>query len=92
MIYKELHYERLDVEKIEMIDDKKWILNDGIRLEINKVPQEFKKIDLLIDLSVDKIEQNFRPPETISIWKLNSYIKDIESSDFSLKKLKIYQN
>ena len=84
--------ERLDVEKIEMIDDEKWILNNGVRLEINKIPQEFKKIDLLIDLSVDKIEQNFRPPETISIWKLNDYIKDIESSGFSVKKLKIYQN
>ncbi len=84
--------ERIDVEKVEMINDEKWILNNGVKLEINQIPKSFDKYTLDINLSVDKIEQNFRPPETISIWALNKYIKDIESSGFSVKKLEIYKN
>ena len=75
-----------------MINDEKWILNNGVKLEINQIPKSFDKYTLDINLSVDKIEQNFRPPETISIWALNKYIKDIESSGFSVKKLEIYKN
>jgi len=84
--------ERIDVENVEMIDDKKWKLEKGRRLEINKIPQEFNELDLDINLDVKKIEKNFRPPETISFWKLNEYIENLESSGFSVKKHIIYKN
>ena len=45
-----------------------------------------------INLDVKKIEKNFRPPETISFWKLNEYIENLESSGFSVKKHIIYKN
>ena len=31
--------ERIDVEKVEMINDEKWILNNGVKLEINQIPK-----------------------------------------------------
>jgi len=84
--------ERIDAEKVEMTDSKIWKLNNGFKLEINKIPKQFEKLEVEIDLSVKKIEQNFRPPETISIWKLNKYIKNLESSGFSIRKHVIYKN
>ena len=84
--------ERIDVEKVKMLDDEKWLLTKGFSLRINEIPREFDNLEMKINLSVNKIEQNFRPPETISFWKLDKYIKEIESSGFSVKKLIIYQN
>ena len=84
--------ERLDVENVEMISDRFWNLMDGYRLELNKSPEEFKNLKLDINLDAKKIEKNFRPPDTISFWELEGYIKNLEKSGFSVKKHIIYQN
>ena len=84
--------ERIDVDLIDMKNDNKWLLKNGVKLKINQIPSEFENIELDISLGVEKIEQNFRPPETISIWNLGEYIKNIESSGFSVRKLVIYKN
>ena len=84
--------ERIDVESVEMINDKYWKLLRGYRLELNKTPNEFDKYDLNINLDVAKIEKNFRPPETISFWELENYINNLEKSGFSVKKHIIYKN
>ena len=84
--------ERLDVENVEMVSDRFWNLINGYRLEINESPQEFKNLKLDINLDAKKIEKNFRPPETISIWELKAYINNLEKSGFSVRKHIIYQN
>lgn len=84
--------ERLDVENVEMVSDRFWNLINGYRLEINESPQEFKNFKLDINLDAKKIEKNFRPPETISIWELKAYINNLEKSGFSVRKHIIYQN
>ena len=84
--------ERIDADLIDMKNEDKWLLKKAIRLKINETPVEFANFELDISLGVEKIEQNFRPPETISIWNLGEYIKNIESSGFSVRKLVIYKN
>ena len=84
--------ERIDIESVEMISDQLWILINGYRLELNKPPQKFKELDLEINLDVKKIEKNFRPPETISFWELQTYINNLENSGFSVRKHVIYKN
>jgi len=84
--------ERIDVESVEMVSNKLWKLINGYRLELNKIPLEFKLLDLNINLDVEKIENNFRPPETISFWELNKYIQNLEQSGFSVRKHIIYRN
>ena len=84
--------ERIDVENVRMINDQYWELTNGFKLEINKTPSAFSKDQIDINLDAEKIEKNFRPPDTISFWSLNEYIKNLESSGFSIKKHVIYKN
>ncbi len=84
--------ERIDIENVEMVNDRLWKLINGHRLELNKSPQEFKTLNLDINLDANKIERNFRPPETISFWELKNYINNLEKSGFSVKKHVIYKN
>ena len=84
--------ERIDVETVTMLDDNSWKLNNGYKLEINKIPQNFNENFLKIDLDANKIEKNFRPPETLSFWSLNEYIENLDSSGFSIKKHLVYKN
>ena len=75
-----------------MLNKEIWELNDGYRLEINKLPMKFDKLELLINLDAKKIERNFRPPESIGFWELDEYIKNLEKSGFSVRKHIIYKN
>jgi len=84
--------ERIDVERVEMLNDRMWILINGNRLELNQSPIEFQELELEINLDADKIEKNFRPPETISFWELKKYIRNLEDSGFSVRKHIIYKN
>ena len=78
--------ERIDVENVKMENDKLWKLENGFRLKINENPESFQKTFLEINLDANKIEKNFRPPETISFWSLNDYIKNLEKFRFFCKK------
>ena len=84
--------ESIDVTNVIMENDELWRLEDGFRLKINKNPESFEKTFLKINLDANKIEKNFRPPETISFWKLNEYIKNLEKSGFTVKKHQVYKN
>ncbi len=84
--------ERIDVINVKMENDELWKLEDGFRLKINENPESFKKTFLKINLDANKIEKNFRPPETISFWKLNDYINNLEESGFTVKKHQVYKN
>ena len=84
--------ERIDTENVKMINDKLWVLINGHRLELNKPPLKFDQMDIEINLDANKIEKNFRPPETISFWELKTYIKNLENSGFSVRKHVIYKN
>ena len=84
--------ERIDVENVKMESDKLWQLESGYRLKINENPESFQKKYLEINLDANKIEKNFRPPETISFWSINDYIKNLENSGFSAQKHEVYKN
>ena len=84
--------ERINVENIIMLNTEIWELNDGYRLEINKLPMKFDKLKLYINLDAKKIERNFRPPESIGFWELDDYIKNLEKSGFSVRKHVVYKN
>ena len=84
--------ERIDVENVKMQSNELWKLENGFRLKINENPKSFKEQFMEINLDANKIEKNFRPPETISFWSINEYIKNLESSGFSVKKHEVYKN
>ena len=83
---------RIDVENVKMLDENMWKLKKGTKLEINQPPKLFDEEIIEINLDAEKIEKNFGPPETIGFWRLNDYIKNLETSGFSIKKHVIYKN
>ena len=84
--------ERIDIENVKMVNNKFWELENGFRLKINQTPKVFKEDKIEINLDAEKIEKNFRPPDTIGFWSLDDYIKNLDSSGFSIKKHIIYKN
>ena len=49
--------ERINVENIIMLNTEIWELNDGYRLEINKLPMKFDKLELFINLDAKKLKE-----------------------------------
>ena len=81
--------ERIDVESAQL-EKEFWILKNAI---INKPNKKVVKIDeytLKTNLSVKKIEDSFLDPQSLSIWKLPSFIKLLKESGFSATKHQIY--
>lgn len=61
-------------------------------VKINERPLLFKEMDIILNLSIKKIEQNFRSADTISFWSLPNYISNLEKSGFTAKKHIVYYN
>ncbi len=82
---------RIDSNEVLMFKDR-WDLYDVNVVELNKIPLQYSKMSLNFDLSIEKIEQNFRSADTISFWKLNEYINILKKSGFNANKHIIYFN
>lgn len=82
---------RFDASEVKMYDNK-WDLFNVSVVELNKSPLKYNIMSLNFNLSIKKIEQNFRSAETISFWKLKDYIKNLQSSGFNANKHIIYLN
>ena len=81
--------ERIDVESAQL-EKEFWILKNAT---INKPNKKVVKIDeytLKTNLSVKKIEDSFLDPQSLSIWKIPSFIKLLKESGFSATKHQIY--
>lgn len=82
---------RIDASEVEMFE-KKWLLFNISVVELNQAPLNYSDMSMSFNLSMKKIEQNFRSAETLSLWKLPDYIESLEKSGFSSNKHKIYFN
>ena len=86
---EEIFQRRIDVGKVEMTENK-WKLYDTSVAKINEPPVFYKQMEMSIDLSIKKIEQNFRSADTINFWKLPEYIANLKNSGFNTKRHEIY--
>ena len=76
-----------------MESDELWKLENGFRLKINENPESFQKTFLEINLDANKIEKKILDLLRQSpFWSLNDYIKNLETSGFSVKKHEVYKN
>ncbi len=80
---------RIDASEVKMSDDY-WDLSNVSVVKINQTPESYKKMRMKFNLSIKKIEQNFRSADTISFWKLPGYIENLENSGFTARKHKVY--
>ncbi|MDC3091690.1 LPS export ABC transporter permease LptG [Rickettsiales bacterium] len=80
---------RIDASEVKMSDDY-WDLSNVSVIKINQAPESYEKMRMKFNLSIKKIEQNFRAADTISFWKLPGYIENLENSGFTARKHKVY--
>jgi lipopolysaccharide export system permease protein len=72
------------------LKEGKWQFNDATVNKPNKEMEQAPVYTLSTNLTPQEIEESFSSPETISIWKLPSFIKIIDSTGFDSTKLKIH--
>ncbi|MAJ02892.1 MAG: LPS export ABC transporter permease LptG [Rickettsiales bacterium] len=80
---------RIDASEVKMSDDH-WDLSNVSVVKINQTPESYINMRMKFNLSIKKIEQNFRSADTISFWKLPDYIQNLEKSGFTARKHKVY--
>ncbi len=76
---------RIDAPRAELIDGY-WRLYDAWVVEPGTPAKLVEQTDLPTDLTVDKIQESFAPPETISFWSLPSFIDVLEAAGFSSQR------
>ena len=80
---------RIDA-KSARLEDGFWQINDAWIYEPEK-PAVYEDTHWLdTDLTIDKIQDSFAPPETMSFWHLSSFIKTLESAGFSALRHRLY--
>lgn len=79
------------------IEAKRAVLEDGfwhlfdVTIHRPEQPVEFLKEHWFeTDLTLNKIQDSFSPPETMSFWSLPSFIKTLEQAGFSAKRHKLH--
>ena len=81
--------ERIDAKKSELKDNY-WHMEDVFINRPNKRVVNIAEYTLSTNLSIDKIENSFLDPQSISIWKLPEFIELLKQSGFSPVKHNIY--
>jgi len=76
--------------KFARLEDGFWRITDAWVFEPEK-PAIFKKEFLFAtDLTLDKIQDNFAPPETMSFWNLPGFILTLEKAGFSAVRHRLH--
>ena len=78
---------RFDSESALLIDNS-WILKNIWIYKNEKKPEFKSKITVKTNLTPNQIQENFAPPETISIWNLPKFIRIAEQAGFTATKHK----
>lgn len=69
--------------KTARLEDGFWYIRDAWIYEAEKPPVNEKEFWLATDLTLDKIQDSFAPPETMSFWDLPDFIETLEKAGFS---------
>ena len=78
---------RFDSESAMLVDGT-WVLHNIWIYKAGKKPEFRDKISVKTKLTPIQIQENFAPPETISIWNLPKFIKIAEQAGFTATKHK----
>ena len=83
--------ERIDADSAELQDGFWYMKNVRVQR-----PEEgntsFEEFWLETDLTLNKIQDSFAPPETMSFWDLSGFIKTLESAGFSAIRHRLHYN
>ena len=65
-------------------------LEEGFIMEVGKPSQIFEKNTMPTSLTIERIQENFASPETMSFWELPSFISFFESAGFSTLRHRLH--
>jgi len=82
---------RIDAE-LANLEDGFWRIENAWIHETEKPPQFEKEFWLATNLTLNKIQDNFASPETMSFWDLPGFIATLEKAGFSALRHRLYWN
>ncbi len=80
---------RLDAEKARL-DDGFWHLTNTWVHTPENIPRYEKDYWLATDLTMNRIQDSFAPPETMSFWNLPEFITTLEEAGFTAVRHRLY--
>ncbi len=86
---KGVFQKRIDAES-GVLGPQKLVLTNGWIMEPNKKAIPFTEMLHPTKITLDRIQENFSKPESISFWRLPSYIDFFEKAGFSAHRHKLY--
>ncbi|HEX3970597.1 MAG TPA: LPS export ABC transporter permease LptG [Stellaceae bacterium] len=82
---------RIDASQAELKNGV-WEVHDGTEWEPGKPLMPFTTMDVDTNLTLNKIQESFAAPETMSFWELPGFIRLLDASGFSSQKHRLYFN
>lgn len=73
---------RIDAPKA-WLEPGRWRLRDGWYNRPDKASVQYAVFDIPTDFTLNRIEDHFAPPKTVSFWKLPRFIETLEATGFS---------
>jgi lipopolysaccharide export system permease protein len=67
-----------------------WTVLDGSDWWPNRQPEPFKRLEISTNLTTNKIQDSFAPPETMSFWELPGFIRLLQAAGFSSQRHQLY--
>lgn len=80
---------RIDAQTARL-EEGQWTFDQAVINAPQQTPEQTSFLTMATDLTVGELENSFSTPETISFWKLRSYIKVLEETGFDSTALKIH--
>ena len=80
---------RIEAEEAILKNGEFYLKNVWL-MELGKPPAFMDSVQIKTYLSLDKIEDNFASPETMSFWNIPAFIRFFEQTGFSSLKHKLY--
>lgn len=74
--------DRIDADRAQL-EDNRWRLFEAWISAPGSASEFHKELTLPTDLTADKIQESFAPPETISFWNLPEFIEIMDAAGFS---------
>jgi lipopolysaccharide export system permease protein len=81
--------ERVEANSAVLIADD-WVLNRARILRPGRAPDAVNTLRLPTNMTVDRVQNSFAPPDTLSFWALPGFIQLLERSGFSAVRHRLH--
>jgi len=79
---------RLDAERA-VLGDGNWRLEQVWESAPGTTPKKLEQALIATEMTPERLNDNFAPPETVSFWQIPSYVEVLEAAGFPTERLKL---